>query len=230
MARLPRSFTVRPHHAVHKVWRGHNREWNLETDDQKQAYLEFLNLDVESEKYKQGSTVNAITLMSNHSHEVFEVTVPTLFSNHMRRHHARYGAHFNRQKNRCGKVAQDRPHTTLLESEHQEMETVFYVHANPIRAKIVGDARNYFWSTHRLYAFGKRESWMRNVKLPAWYQKLGNTTALRQKAYRSLFARYLREKGRTRQKSMRSRFFGSAVWCHQNEVLVAQWRQDHSPP
>ena len=109
MARLPRKFKVLPNHSVHKVWRGHNREWNLGTDFEKQTYLKFLNEDLESEKYDAGSVLQALTIMSNHAHEIFLLLNPGFFSNHMRRHHSRYGAFFNRIKGRCGKVAQDRP-------------------------------------------------------------------------------------------------------------------------
>ncbi len=230
MARLPRRLTVQPNHSVHKIWRGHNKEWNLGTREQKLAYLNFLNADIENKKFKQGSEVQALTLMSSHTHEVHGIIEQILFSNQMRRHHSRYGAYFNKANNRCGKVAQDRPHTTLLESTHQEMETVFYVHANPIRAKIVGDARNYYWSTHRLYAFGKREPWMRNVKLPQWYMRLGRTAEARQHAYRRLFAHYLKVKGHTKQDFLKSVFFGSVIWCDRNRRMIADWRRDFAPP
>ena len=223
-------MTVLPNFAVHKVWRGHNREYNLGTAAQKETYLEFFNLDFESKKYKQGSVFHAATLMSNHSHEVSKVTNPSLFSNHMRRHHSRYGSYFNKLSNRCGKVAQDRPHTTLLENSHHEMETVFYVHANPIRAKIVKDARNYFWSTHRLYAFGKREAWMRNIELPEWYLNLGKNSTQGQHVYRKLFNRYLAEKGATRQSFLKRRFFGSLLWCASREAAISDWRREHDSP
>ena len=63
MARTPRSITVLPNHRVHKVWRGHNREANLETDSQKLAYLQFMNEDLESEKYERGSGLEALDKM-----------------------------------------------------------------------------------------------------------------------------------------------------------------------
>jgi REP element-mobilizing transposase RayT len=230
MARLPRKLKVLPNHSVHKVWRGHNREWNLGSDYEKATYLEFLNQDLESKKYDHGAFIQALTLMSNHTHEVFLLITPELFSNHMRRHHSRYGAFFNRLKSRCGKVAQDRPHTTLLSDDHHEMLTVFYIHANPIRAGIVKDARNYYWSTHRLYAFGKREPWMRNIVLPDWYKKLGRTMAQRQREYRRLFARYLSEQGNTKKNFLKKMFFGPIPWMLQLETAVSNWRREHAPP
>jgi len=229
MARTPRSFTVQPGHSVHKVWRGHNRERNLGTDRQKQTYLDYLNADLENDKYRQGSTLQALTLMDNHTHEMNHIFIAKLFSDHMRRHHSRYGSYFNRENGRSGKVAEDRPHTTLIESWHQEMETVFYIHANPIRANMQ-DAQRYYWSTHRLYAFGKREPRMRNVVLPKWYLDLGRNPEARQQAYRRLFARYLEIHGQFKQNFLKKNFIGSVTWCDQQLKLVRAWRKSHAPP
>lgn len=230
MPRVPRSLHVLPGFSVHKVWRGHNKEWNLKTDEQKERYLFLLNDDLENEKYQAGATIQALTVMSNHTHEVFDVQTPKLFSNHMRRHHSRYGAYFNRANGRCGKVAQDRPRTCLLADSYHEMNAVFYIHANPIRADIVKDARNYPWCTHKLYAFGKREPWMRNIRFPQWYLKLGRNMAQRQRQYRKLFAEYLRSTGRRRHTFLKPLFYGPYEWKRKLQMRVQQWRREHTPP
>ena len=230
MARVPRSLSVKEGFSVHKVWRGHNKEWNLGTTEQKKKYLEYLNEDIESPRFQLASTLHAVTLMSNHSHEIVKIHRLVSFSNHMRRHHTRYGMHFNRSNNRCGKVAQDRPHTCLIENDYHEMKAVFYVHANPMRAGIVGDSRDYVWSTHKLYAFGKREEWMRNVSFPEWYMRLGKTMKDRQKKYRIFFARFLKESSNQRQNFLKSRFFGSLQWMEDLEEEIKEWRQRYVPP
>lgn len=199
----------------------------------KEKYLDFLNDDLESERFNSAAAIEAATIMSNHTHEIFDVQTTPGFSNHMRRHHSRYGSYFNKLTNRCGKVAQDRPHTTLLYDDYRAMETTFYIHANPIRANIVRDAKDYYFSTHRLYAFGRREPWMRNITLPAWYLRLGRNATLRQKAYRRLFARYLAREGRFKQTFLRARFFGPAAWVAEKENAISLWRKDHrdiAPP
>lgn len=230
MARLPRSLTLIEDHCVHKIWRGHNKEWNLGTDEHKGVYLKYLNEDIESDKYKEAADINALCLMSNHGHELFGIYAPKLFSDHMRRHHSRYGIYFNKKQGRSGKVAEDRPKTCLIEGADHEMRATFYIHANPIRAGIVGDARNYYWSTHNLYAFGKREAWMRNVKLPKWYMALGRTMEQRQKRYRQLFARYLKENGNEKQDFIHKLFFGPILWMEERKEVVTKWRQEHAPP
>jgi REP element-mobilizing transposase RayT len=229
MARIPRSIKVLPNYSVHKVWRGHNGECNLGSDIDKITYLRFMNADLESTKFDAGSNIQALALMSNHSHEIFLVKIPELFSGHMRRHHSRYGASFNRANNRCGKVAQDRAHTTLIADAQHEINAVCYIHANPVRSKMVKDARNYQWSTHRLYAFGKRDPWMKNIKFPKWYIALGETPEMRQSGYRKIFARYLKEKGLVEQSFLKPFFYGPPIWRQQREELVAQWRKANRP-
>jgi len=230
MARLPRSFTVLPNSSVHKTWRGHNREPNLGTPGQKAKYLDFLNDDMESKKYDVGCAIHALCIMINHAHELFRVTKPPEFSKHMRRHHSRYGMYFNKINGRCGKVAQDRPKTTLIADDDHEMKAVFYIHANPIRANIVKDARNYVWSTHKLYAFGKKEPWMRNVTFPDWYLRLGRNWKLRQKRYRQLFAAYLKEFGRFKQSFLHKLFYGPDLWMLERSLRVTAWYREHTPP
>jgi hypothetical protein len=221
---------VQAGHAVHKTWRGHNKEGNLGEDADKRRYLDFQREDFQSQRFDPGSKLNAFTLMTNHAHELFAIEVPKLFSNHMRRHHARYGQYFNQLKERSGKVAEDRPHTTLLESEEQQMIATFYIHANPLRAGMVKDMRNYVWSTHRLYAFGLREPWMQHVSFPQWYLKLGRTFEQRQRVYRKLFARYLANTDKKSQRFLKRRFFGSPLWVHRQEAAVRLWRKEHRGP
>lgn len=230
MARIKRSLQVHKDMSVHKIWRGHNQEWNLSSAQDKSTYLRYMNEDLESDR-EAGSIPQALTLMSNHTHEVSLVLNQKLFSDHMRRHHARYGIYFNNKNDRSGKVAEDRPHTTLLADGHHEMIAVFYVHANPVRAKIVKDANQYVWSTHRLYAAGKVSPWMKNIKLPNWYLQLGKTQEDRQRAYRRLFARYLREEGMEKKPYFSRCFFGPIEWKQKMEDVVRKWRKEsRSPP
>lgn len=231
MARPSRKLTVVAGLSVHKTWRGHNRENNIQSDDEKLAYMHFMNEDLESEKYGAGAELRALCLMSNHVHEILRIICQVLFSDSMRRYHGRYGMFFNRKHGRCGKVAQDRPHTTLLELAFNEMIGIFYVHANPLRARMVGDLRNYRWSTHHLYAFGKKEFWMRNVKLPKWYMDLGDTARKRQRKYRELFARYLEKEGIVKKQIFKRRFFGTIEWMNQNEERVrTEMKRSQAPP
>jgi putative transposase len=229
MARIPRSITVTKDQSVHKVWRGHNKEWNLGKDEDKLKYLKFQIQDYVKYEADKGAELHAFCLMSNHAHEVYHVKDQPEFSNHMRRHHGRYGQYFNKKNGRSGKVAEDRPKTNAIQDGDHEMTTIFYIHANPIRANIVKDARNYLWSTHNLYAFGKRPKWMKHVKFPKWYLSLGRNATQRQKKYRKLFASYLKRTGRFKQDFIKKLFIGTDLWIENKRREVLKIFKSRAP-
>lgn len=228
MPRIPRSLILDNNFQTHKVWRGHNREWNISSNDEKVTYLSFLNELIP----KQLNDLNAFTIMSNHSHELFHINDKKQFSELMRNHHSRYGMFFNKKHNRLGKVAYDRPKTCLIQEDEHSMRATFYIHANPIRAGITKNAANYKWSTHKLYAFGKRESFMKKVIFPKWYMELGKTWEERQRKYRQLFDLYLKEIGLTAQDFLNRNFFGNSIWMLELRKKVSGWYKSKSkaPP
>lgn len=221
MARIPRSIILRENYQAHKFWRGHNREWNISTNDEKKKYIDQLNKLLP----KQSNELLSFTTMFNHAHEVFDINDQKEFSNLMRDHHSSYGSFYNKKHKRQGKVAYDRPKTCLIESEECSMRAIFYIHANPVRANITKNAANYIWSTHRLYAFGKRDELTKNVKFPKWYMDLGNTPKLRQKRYRKMFDAYLRGQGLIKQDFIYKNFYGSAVWIEQRKIEVKEYNK-----
>ena len=229
MARIPRYLTLDNDRQTHKIWRGHNKDWNIATFDEKAAYMEFLNKLL----VKQKNDLNAYGLMSNHTHELYDIVDRVDFSRLMRDHHSRYGMFFNKKRQRCGPVAYDRPKTCLIESDEYSMRATFYIHANPIRAGITRNAANYKWSTHKLYAFGDRDEFNKNVKFPGWYMELGATWEDRRRVYRQLFDLYLKEEGLIRQGFLHNRFLGSIVWMAGKNEAVRDWRREsvaQSPP
>ena len=113
MARKPRSLVLFDNCTTHKVWRAHNKEYYLQSDSIKQLYIDSL---LKVQKTDQNDyELNALTLMSNHVHGVIKISTVKTFSNLMRNHHSRFGLVFNQIHKRCGKVAQERPHTTCFE-------------------------------------------------------------------------------------------------------------------
>ena len=228
MPRIPRNLVLENDFQTHKMWRGHNKEWNIGTDDEKLAYLNFLNELLP----KQLNDLNAFAYLSNHTHELFDIKDKIQFSDLMRNHHSRYGMFFNKKHNRQGKVAYERPKTCLIESDEYSMRATFYIHANPVRAGITKNAANYRWSTHKLYAFGKKEQFMIHVKFPRWYIELGRTWEERRRKYRRLFDAYLRESGLINQNFIYKNFFGSTLWTMQFAEKVSAWvkNKSKSPP
>lgn len=228
MPRVPRKYLLVPGLSLHKTWRGHNKEYNLQTPVEKKTYIRYLNEEIT----KQSSALNALCLMSNHSHEVYTLgpkpDSTRQLGDFFRRHHSRYGIYFNKKHDRCGKVAQDRPFTCSVEPEDAtEMELTFYIHANPIRAGICNDAKDFVFSTHKLYAFGKKEPWMKHIVFPTWYIRLGKTMKDRQRVYRRLFDAYLRKKGLI--KVAHSIYgWGSLLWLYKRKLHIRDQIKAHN--
>ena len=228
MPRIPRSLTLEEGYQTHKMWKTHNGETSLKSRVDKVAYLNYLNRYLP----KQSNKLNAFCNMSNHSHEIYDINNVKEFSNLMRDHHARNGYSFNRRHKRYGKVAYERPKTCLIESDEYSMQATLYIHANPVKAGIVKNAANYAFSTHRLYAFGKRDKYTKHVMFPQWYMDLGKTPSLRQKRYRRLFDAYLREKGLITLSLYDRSFLGSYFWSESRKNKVTNWikTKHKSPP
>ena len=221
MPRIPRNLIIADGYQVHKMWKSHNNEKNIQTAGEKEAYINEMNLELE--KDKQANDLNAYTLMSNHTHEIFDIEDKISFSNLMRNHHSRYGLYFNRIHNRKGKVAYERPKTCLIEDDDYSMRATFYIHANPVKAGITKNAANYRWSTHKLYAYGKQDKFMKHVVFPRWYMELGRTWEDRQRKYRKLFDAYLREVGLIKLRILNKFFYGNPLWVLEESKKVSRW-------
>jgi REP element-mobilizing transposase RayT len=190
MPRESRENTLQECTLLHKIWRGHNRENNIQTDDEKSFYLDVLNEKLPDKECE----FRAINLLSNHTHELYQISDIKVFSEFMRSHHTKYGMFFNKKHVRTGKVAEERPKTVPIKSDFQEMIATFYIHTNPLKHGIVHtmeELRHCEWSTHILYGYGIYKKWMKKIILPQWYFNLGTTEQHRQDSYLFLVKEYV---------------------------------------
>ena len=131
----------------------------------------------------------------------------------MRSAHSIFGQAFNRIHKRSGKVANERPKTSLVENQEHALRVHFYIEANPVRAnKIkIEKLRFYKYSSYRFYAYGEKDELTKHLKIPNWYLELGKTFQERQKNYRYLFSKYLEENLKTL-KIYEELFIGGISW------------------
>jgi REP element-mobilizing transposase RayT len=208
-----------------KTWRGHNREWNIHRSEDRAKYLALLDRELA----KQENVLLAMVLMANHVHEIFLIRNPQEFSRLMRNHHACYGRYFNDKNGRCGKVAQDRPHTSLIQNNSQAMLATFYLLANPLRANLCRDLRSYQDSSYNFYAFGKKAPGMAFLSYPEWYLGLADTPERRQRIFRNLFFEYLRKNGLIPQYYSRLHFLGDPLWVTMRRKACSEPRSCCKP-
>lgn len=224
MPRKPRSKILFDNCTTHKVWRAHNQEHYLKNNNIKKLYFDcYEKTFQEAENYQ----LEAFCIMDNHVHEIYKIDKVKAFSGFMRRHHSRFGQIYNIKHDRSGKVAEKRPHTTCFQRDIHAMNAIFYVHANPLQAKITKDERAYIWSTHLLYAYGKPPPCSEKIKIvfPEWYINLGKDFKTRQEKYRKLFQAYWKkarkDKGYIRYSKIY--FVGEELWVYEKEEAVREY-------
>jgi putative transposase len=234
--RLPRHLIVGPLSSIHKIWRCHNREFLLQDNNDKLAYLQAIHEDFTKRCSSDDFVIQAYSIMSNHVHEMLRIKRSLLaFSRHMQRAHGRFGLLYNKRHRRLGKVAHDRPRTLLIQDDEAEMRCSFYLDCNPVRAGILQHPTDIRWkdfSSCGCYALGRKNRHDGMIELPEWYQRLGKTPRQRQRRYRSLLDKYMVEQGLKRDPKMSSGYFlGGVLWALQmRKALGMHLRQKSAGP
>ena len=130
----------------HVIARGNNRRriFDSPTD-----YEKFLSL-LARQKARFPFYLYAYCLMTNHFHLLIERQAHTV-GRIMHRLLTGYSQYYNRRHRRVGHLLQDRHRSILCQSERYLCELVRYIHLNPVRARMVAQPEDYYYSGHRAY-------------------------------------------------------------------------------
>ena len=140
MPRLARTVCARvPHHVTQ---RGNRRETVFFTDDDRQAYLGWLQDYAEKHEVE----VLAYCLMSNHIHLVAVPKTEDGLQGTLKPLHMRYAQRINRTRGWKGHLWQGRFFSSALDEDYL-WAAIRYVERNPVRARMVRKAENYRWSS-----------------------------------------------------------------------------------
>ncbi|TKB75291.1 MAG: hypothetical protein E8D46_03145, partial [Nitrospira sp.] len=144
MARKPRIDF--PGAFFHVIARGNRRATIFHEADDYTAYLDRL------ERYRQrdGVTLHAYVLMTNHVHLLVETGDHPL-SRTMQALQFTYSQYYNRRYDKSGHVFQGRYQAILCDREAYLLELVRYLHLNPARIRTPLSPWTYRWSSHAAY-------------------------------------------------------------------------------
>jgi len=135
----------------HIIVRGNQRQ-NIFLDEADcRHYLERL----QRYKNKCGFFLYAYVLMSNHIHLLIE-TPNDPISRIMQMVNFTYTQYFNRKYGKVGHLFQGRYKSYLCDKDSYLLSLVRYIHNNPVRAGLVGDACEYALSSHGEYLKGTK--------------------------------------------------------------------------
>ena len=149
MARIGR-FVVPdlPHHVTQ---RGNRRERVFFCDDDYSLYRDLLGEACR----REGVTPWAYCLMPNHVHLILAPRTPEGLGRALGKAHRRYAAFVNARLRATGHLFQGRFASVVMDEEHL-MAAARYVALNPVRARLVGRAEDWRWSSARAHLAGPR--------------------------------------------------------------------------
>jgi putative transposase len=126
--------------------------------------------------------------MSNHVHLLATPTEPDGLSEMMQSIGRRFVRYFNDRHGRTGTLWEGRFKAVPVDSERYLAACHRYIESNPVRAGLVIDPGDYWWSSFRSNAFGHPDPL---ISPHPWYLGLDEADAERRRTYRSLFDRPL---------------------------------------
>ena len=131
----------------HVTGRGNAREDIYGDDADRQQFLTLLQNTVTRYDWD----CHAYCLMGNHYHLMIETNSPTL-SKGMKYLNGTYTQYFNRRHQRVGHVFQGRFKAILVQKDAYLLELARYIVLNPVRARMVRNAKAWRWSSYRATA------------------------------------------------------------------------------
>ncbi len=163
-----------PHHVVQ---RGHNRQPVFAARRDYERYLETLA------EFKQEFSVRvyAWCLMTNHVHLLLEPATATGLGMLMKRVSARQTRYRNHVEQRSGTLWEGRYKSSPVQTDAYLLACCRYIEVNPVRARMVLEARDYPWSSCRA-RLGYATSAI--LDLDPCYQGLGEDESTRRERYK----------------------------------------------
>jgi len=185
---MPRLARVSPVGvSQHVIQRGNNRQVCFVGEQDMRAYIYWLKEF--SLKFKVN--IHAWVLMTNHVHLLCTPQKEYAVSRMMQSLGRMYVRYFNHEYRRTGTLWEGRFKSCLVQDEIYLLQVYRYIELNPIRANMVNDPAEYFWSSYQCNALGKDSKLITYHPL---YLRLGNSKSERLDHYRNLFKTHVSEK------------------------------------
>jgi len=165
----------------------------------------------------------AYVLMDNHYHLLFRTRRANL-SKSMQWFGATYTNRFNMKHNRSGHLFQGRFKNMLVENDAYLLQLSYYIHRNPLRAKMVKRLASYRWSSYRAYAYGRPiPKWLNTDMILSHFTNVEDP----HRAYRQDAQKYAREEQRIWEDLRHGIFLGTEKFT---EKIKKQYLSDIPHP
>jgi putative transposase len=192
----------------HAINRGNNRERVFFDDDDFRAFLQALA----QTQLRYPFDLFGYALMSNHFHLLLQPGAGQSISRILQSLTVAHTWHYHRRHHRVGHVWQGRFKSPVIQDDDHLLTVLRYIEANPLRAGMVKDLKDYPWTSYASHGLGAANPLLR--ELPVW-SALAATEAGRQKYWRRLVHAPLSTQELTalRRSVASGRPFGSETWA-----------------
>ena len=215
MARLRRLCPVNiPQHIIQ---RGNNRQICFAKEQDFTAYIGWLK----NYAKKFQVEIHAWVLMTNHVHILCTPKLENAVSQMMQSLGRCYVRYFNNEYQRTGGLWEGRFKSCLVEDDVYLLQLYRYIEMNPVRAGMVVQPADYYWSSYQINALGKESTLCTPHSL---YLSLGRNTKDRQLYYQELFNNSLPEEQLKliRESINKGIVLGSERFCSEVIALTGQ--------
>ncbi|MDC8785487.1 transposase [Roseateles koreensis] len=189
MARPPRLILADQAH--HVIQRGNNRQVIVQSDADRQQFMDMLRDSAATHKV----AIHAYVLMDNHLHLLATPADAQGISRLMQSLGRRYVGWYNFKYQRTGTLWEGRFRASLIESEAYFMACLRYIELNPARAGICSRPEDFKWSSCAAHLGQRSDTTLSDHAL---FWSLGNTPFEREHAYRAFLEQGVSEDERKR--------------------------------
>lgn len=153
---MPRKARIHYSHAMYHVMNQGNFRQAVFFEKQDFQYAYKL---LERIVTNYGCKLHLFCLMTNHFHLLIEVDQIPL-SRIMQSFTSSYSKYINKKRDQNGHLFRGRFKDKLVQDERYVLELCYYIHNNPLAAKMVNALDQYPWSSHHCYSQKQSLSWV----------------------------------------------------------------------
>lgn len=172
----------------HVINRGNNRQAIFLEEEDYRRYLSFLY----HYKLKYNFKLFAYCLMTNHVHLLIQVNTVSI-SKIMQAITISHTKHYHYKYRCCGHIWQGRFKSPIVSDDEYMLSVMAYIEQNPLRAKMVKNVEDYFWSSYKMNISRKEYKLIDRKENPVW-QQLGIDDQERIKKYRDSLNQRIEER------------------------------------
>jgi putative transposase len=206
---MPRTARISPKEFVyHVLTRGNNKQNVFKDEEDFLKYIDILK------KYKQKYTFKLYhyVLMTNHVHLVIEpLDEGGELSQIMKGINLSYAQYYKTKYKQTGHFWQDRFKSIIISKDEYLFACGSYVELNPVRAGMVKEPKEYFWSSYRANAYGAKDDLVDHHLI---YENLSSDENVR-KEYRKFVQQMLQKNEAMRGEMERRTVYGDSDFVQQ---------------